>query len=128
MSSEVEMDDVTLGASSGSGGSGSSSRQRRPAARSDTDGGYADADESDLAPYDRRSVVDVGGGGVEGDDDDAAPPPRRAMRSRPLPLKAALTSGFLLFVGVVFGFTGLGMYLSTGMSAALPFFIISGIG
>lgn len=63
-------------------------------------------------------------------DDDGVPyraPPRRRTR-KPFPWKAAGTSLFLLFIGVVFGFTALGVGLEKGFSECLPFLIISGIG
>ena len=46
---------------------------------------------------------------------------------RGLPVKTALLAFFLFFVGVVFGFSGMGLLLTEGLTKALPFFIISGI-
>jgi len=55
------------------------------------------------------------------------PPPRRVPRP-PFPRKSAAVAFFLLFIGLVFGFTGLGLFLSKGLTEAGPFLILGGIG
>jgi len=61
------------------------------------------------------------------DDSDYEPPERR-MRTTKFPLRTGLTAIFLLFVGVLFGSIGLWKFLTQGLSAAVPFLTIGGIG
>ena len=44
------------------------------------------------------------------------------------PRKEGAIAVFLLFIGIVFGFTGLGVALSQSLYEAMPFLIIGGIG
>eukprot|EP00475_Leptophrys_vorax_P017378 TRINITY_DN24039_c0_g1_i1.p1 TRINITY_DN24039_c0_g1~~TRINITY_DN24039_c0_g1_i1.p1 ORF type:complete len:111 (+),score=20.54 TRINITY_DN24039_c0_g1_i1:92-424(+) len=50
------------------------------------------------------------------------------VQRKPPPVKTTLAAVFLLIVGIVFSFSGLGVFFSKGFAESLPFFLIAGIG